>query len=68
MKKFIIHILCALSIYCVKANKKPNIVLIYADDQGWMDTGYQTEGQFQTPTLDKMVKRGMTYECLHQCS
>ena len=61
MKKFIIYILCALSTFCAKANKLPNIVLIYADDQGWMDTGYQTNGQFQTPTLDKMVKQGMTF-------
>ena len=43
------------------AKQALNIVLIYADDQGWMDTGYQTKGQFQTPTLDKMVKHGMTF-------
>ena len=61
MNKNIIHILCVLSTFYVKANKLPNIVLIYADDQGWMDTGYQTKGQFQTPTLDKMAKHGMTF-------
>ena len=61
MKKYIILIFCVLSTYCLKANKTPNIVLIYADDQGWMDTGYQTKGQFLTPTLDKMVKNGMTF-------
>ena len=61
MKKYIILIFCVLSTYCLKANKTPIVTLIYADDQGWMDTGYQTKGKFLTPTLDKMVKNGMTF-------
>ena len=45
----------------LQAEKKPNIVLIYADDQGWLDIGYQSEGKFQTPILDKMAKEGMVF-------
>ena len=61
MKKNIILIFCALWAFFLNANNKPNIILIYADDQGWMDIGYQTKGQFQTPTLDKMARQGMTF-------
>ena len=61
MKKNIILIFCALWAFFLNANNKPNIILIYADDQGWMDIGYQTKGQFQTPTLDKMAREGMTF-------
>lgn len=41
--------------------EKPNIVLIYADDLGWKDVGYQSEGNFKTPNLDKLVKQGMVF-------
>ena len=61
MKKNVILIFCALWAFFLNANNKPNIILIYADDQGWMDIGYQTKGQFQTPTLDKMAREGMTF-------
>ena len=61
MKKNIILIFCALWAFFLNANNKPNIILIYADDQGWMDIGYQTKGKFQTPTLDKMAREGMTF-------
>ena len=41
--------------------KKPNIVLIYADDQGWKDIGYQSNGEFKTPILDELAKQGMIF-------
>ena len=44
-----------------KLTSKPNIVLIYADDQGWQDVGYQTAGKFKTPILDQMAKEGMVF-------
>ena len=61
MKKNIILIFGALWAFFLNADNKPNIILIYADDQGWMDIGYQTKGQFQTPTFDKMAREGMTF-------
>ena len=61
MKKNVILIFGALWAFFLNADNKPNIILIYADDQGWMDIGYQTKGQFQTPTLDKMAREGMTF-------
>ena len=61
MKKNVILIFGALWAFFLNADNKPNIILIYADDQGWMDIGYQTKGQFQTPTFDKMAREGMTF-------
>ena len=43
------------------ADRKPNIVLIYADDQGWKDIGYQSDGEFKTPVLDDLAQRGMVF-------
>ncbi len=53
-----------LGLFCAlvaSAQKKPNIVLIYADDQGWKDIGYQSDGEFKTPVLDKMASEGMVF-------
>lgn len=43
------------------AAEKPNIVLIFADDQGWMDTGYQGRGFIETPNLERLAAQGMTF-------
>lgn len=41
--------------------RQPNIVLIYADDLGYKDVGYQSEGKFKTPVLDRLAKEGMVF-------
>lgn len=41
--------------------RQPNIVLIYADDLGFKDVGYQSEGKFKTPVLDRLTKEGMVF-------
>ena len=43
------------------AGKQPNIVLIYADDLGYKDIGYQSGGKFKTPVLDRLAKAGMVF-------
>ena len=43
------------------APHRPNIVLIFADDLGWMDTGYQGRGYYETPNLDRLVREGMVF-------
>ncbi len=43
------------------AASRPNIVLIYADDQGWKDIGYQSDGEFKTPVLDQLAREGMVF-------
>jgi arylsulfatase A-like enzyme len=41
--------------------RPPNIVLIFADDQGWKDVGYQSDGRFLTPVIDQLTKDGMVF-------
>lgn len=43
------------------AESKPNIVLIFADDLGWKDVGYQSDGTFLTPNIDRLAKEGMVF-------
>ena len=37
--------------------RKPNIVLVMADDHGWGDVGYNDHPFVQTPELDAMAKK-----------
>jgi len=45
------------------ADKKPNIVVIMADDIGWYNIGAYHQGMMagRTPNLDKMAKEGMRF-------
>lgn len=40
---------------------RPNIVLIYADDLGWKDVGFNGSDFYETPNLDRMAKQGMVF-------
>ena len=40
------------------ASKRPNIVVIVADDLGWADVGYHG-GNIDTPSLDKLAEQGV---------
>ena len=52
----------------VQAGEKPNIVLIYTDDQGYGDvSALNPEAKFRTPNLDRLINEGMTFTDGH-CS
>ncbi|MDX1680341.1 MAG: sulfatase-like hydrolase/transferase [Akkermansiaceae bacterium] len=42
--------------------KRPHIVLMMADDQGWGDAGYQGHPFVQTPHLDAMAKESHVFD------
>ncbi len=42
---------------------RPNIVLIFADDLGWKDVGYQGSDFMETPNIDRLAKDGMIFSC-----
>jgi len=44
-----------------KRNKKPNIVLIYVDDLGYGDVGYNGAKGVKTPNIDKLAQNGLTF-------
>ena len=42
-------------------SRPPNIVLVYADDLGWRDTGHTGSDFYQTPHIDRLASSGMTF-------
>jgi arylsulfatase A-like enzyme len=44
-----------------KTSPQPNILLIFVDDLGWKDVGYQGSDFMETPNLDQMAKDGMIF-------
>ena len=41
--------------------KRPNIILVMSDDQGWGQTSYNNHPFLQTPNLDKMAENGLRF-------
>ena len=63
MKYFIISILLIWFTSLVEAqeNKKPNILIILSDDQGWGDVGFNGCTDIPTPNLDQLAKDGIVF-------
>ena len=40
--------------------RRPNIVLVMADDQGWGDTSFNGHPTLKTPALDQMESQSMS--------
>jgi len=65
-----ISVICLLSAVSTWAAQKPNVVVILADDLGWMDVvSYASrvhnvkpeECFYETPHIDRLAKEGMTF-------
>jgi len=56
-------VLAIISIYCAAsiADRKPNIVLIVADDLGYADLGFQGVKDIPTPALDALAASGIRF-------
>lgn len=53
----------------IVAAKQPNVVIILADDLGWSDTTlYGTTKYYQTPNIERLAKRGMTFTRAYSAS
>ena len=45
-----------------RASERPNVIFILADDLGWADTTlYGHTSLYETPNLERLAKRGMTF-------
>ena len=42
-----------------KSNTPPNIIIVFIDDMGWADVGFNGGTHVKTPRLDQMAKEGM---------
>src|SRR5512140_169482 len=45
----------------VRAQQKPNIIYIYADDLGYGELGCYGQQKIRTPNLDKLASEGMKF-------
>lgn len=41
--------------------KKPNIIIVLTDDQGWADVGFNGATDIPTPNLDRIAKEGVVF-------
>jgi arylsulfatase B len=48
-------------------NKRPNIVIIIADDLGWNDIGYHGS-EIKTPVIDRLAHEGIEFNRFYVCS
>ena len=46
----------------LQAEKRPNIILVMADDQGWGQVGYNGHPHLKTPHLDVMAASGIRFD------
>jgi arylsulfatase A-like enzyme len=44
-----------------KADVRPNVIFILADDLGWKDVGFAGASFFETPHIDRLAGQGMTF-------
>lgn len=54
-------LLLALGAQVSYAADRPNIVLVFADDLGWKDVGYQGSDFMETPHLDRLAQQGTVF-------
>jgi arylsulfatase A-like enzyme len=57
----ILFIVAGILTISAQTTKRPNIILVMADDQGWGQTGYNNHPILKTPNLDKMAENGIRF-------
>ena len=53
---------CGPAAAAAQTSRRPNIVLVMADDQGWGQTGYYNHPVLKTPNLDAMAANGLRFD------
>lgn len=43
------------------ANRRPNVIIVFTDDQGTLDAGCYGTKDIQTPAIDRLAKRGVRF-------
>lgn len=68
--KFLAIVILAIGVSCKTASKeiankevqeKPNIIVIYVDDLGYGDVGFNGATEMKTPNLDKLANNGVNF-------
>ncbi|MFT3739944.1 MAG: arylsulfatase [Breznakibacter sp.] len=67
IKSFSIGVLAFMALSCQKKDKRPNVIVILADDLGYSDLGCYG-GEIQTPSLDDLARNGIRFNRFYNCS
>ena len=60
--RLLLALLAAATCFGDETKRPPNIVLIFTDDLGWKDTGFNnTGGLIETPNLDRLRSQGKLF-------
>ena len=71
MRKAIVLVLLFLCIGCVfgqSQSRKPNVIVIYSDDQGYADLNCYGSKDLYTPNLDKLASDGLRFTNFYSAS
>ena len=61
VRPWLVALCCAVFMLAARA-ERPNIILIYTDDQGYGDAScLNPESKFQTPNLDRLAREGIVF-------
>ena len=52
----------------IHGETRPNVILILADDLGWMDTSFTGSTYYQTPNIERLARRGMFFPNAYSAS
>jgi len=66
--KFISFFLILFFSACSTENKKPNVIIIYADDLGFGDVSAYNQGTLNTPNIDRIANNGIKFTNGHSSS
>ena len=61
MKLILSAALCFLAVHASAVSKRPNIIIVFTDDQGYEDMGVFGSPNIKTPNLDRMAGEGMQF-------
>ncbi len=67
MRKFLIACLASLLTFSASAAEKPNILIIFTDDQGWNDVGCYGS-KIPTPNIDRLAAEGLRFTRFYAAS
>lgn len=66
LRNLFVLIVFAFPTHVCDAADKPNIIVIYTDDQGFGDAScLNPDSKFKTPNLDRLAQEGMTFTDAH---
>jgi arylsulfatase A-like enzyme len=60
--------LFGFNVHAQSAKQKPNVILIYSDDQGWADMGAYGSKDLYTPVLDSLAHSGVRFTQFYAAS